>query len=149
MRALLPVSLTDGFRVTFGVWLAIDPAELAPVFNVWWQPEYQDLRLSGWLANAIEPWGLLAAPVEACVHDPDETPYCERSSNELLDRVLHADWPHDVVLAAVVPILAIITLCLAFRGSFGRHQKIARWTLPIWLYVSVTGVVVYVMLYVL
>ncbi len=54
-----------------------------------------------------------------------------------------------VTLAAVVPILAIITLSLAFRGSFERHRKIARWTLPIWLYVSVTGVVVYVMLYVL
>ena len=57
VRALLPVSLTDGHRVTFGVWLAIDPAELASVFNAWWQPEYQDLRLSGWLANAIQPWG--------------------------------------------------------------------------------------------
>jgi hypothetical protein len=44
---------------------------------------------------------LLGAPVEACVHDPDETPYGERSSNELLDRVLHADWPHDVVRTAV------------------------------------------------
>ena len=53
-----------------------------------------------------------------------------------------------VILAAVVPILAIITLRLAFRGKFERHRRIARWTLPIWLYVSVTGVVVYLMLYV-
>ena len=51
------------------------------------------------------------------------------------------------VLAAAVPVLAIITLSRALRQKFDRHRKIARWTLPIWLYVSVTGVVVYVMLY--
>ena len=50
-------------------------------------------------------------------------------------------------LAAAVPFLAVITVTLAFRQRFDRHKKIARWTLPIWLYVSVTGVVVYWMLY--
>jgi putative membrane protein len=51
------------------------------------------------------------------------------------------------VLAAAVPILAVITLVRALRGRFEKHAVIARWTLPIWLYVSVTGVVVYWMLY--
>ncbi|HKW99800.1 MAG TPA: DUF420 domain-containing protein [Bryobacteraceae bacterium] len=51
------------------------------------------------------------------------------------------------VLAAAVPPLAIITLSRALSGRFDKHRKIARWTLPIWLYVSVTGVVVYWMLY--
>ena len=51
------------------------------------------------------------------------------------------------VLAAAVPPLAIITVVLGFRGRYERHRKIARVTLPIWLYVSVTGVVVYWMLY--
>ena len=51
------------------------------------------------------------------------------------------------VLAALVPFLAAITLFRALRRHFPRHRAIARWTLPIWLYVSVTGVVVYVMLY--
>ena len=51
------------------------------------------------------------------------------------------------VLAAAVPILAVITLTRALRGRFDKHAAIARWTLPIWLYVSVTGVVVYWMLY--
>jgi uncharacterized membrane protein YozB (DUF420 family) len=51
------------------------------------------------------------------------------------------------LLAAAVPPLAIITLSRALRGRFDRHRAIARWTLPIWLYVSVTGVVVYWMLY--
>lgn len=51
------------------------------------------------------------------------------------------------VLAATVPVLAIITLSRGLSKRFDRHRVIARWTLPIWLYVSVTGVVVYVMLY--
>jgi uncharacterized membrane protein YozB (DUF420 family) len=51
------------------------------------------------------------------------------------------------ILAVCVPVLAIITLRRALRGDFVRHRRIARLTLPIWLYVSVTGVVVYLMLY--
>ena len=49
-------------------------------------------------------------------------------------------------LAATVPVLAIITLRRALRGDFKQHRKIARWTFPIWLYVSVTGVVVFAFL---
>lgn len=51
------------------------------------------------------------------------------------------------VLAAAVPVLALVTLSRALAAKFDRHRTIARWTLPIWLYVSVTGVVVYWMLY--
>ena len=51
------------------------------------------------------------------------------------------------VLAAAVPVLALVTLSRALRRHFPRHRAIARWTLPIWLYVSVTGVVIYWMLY--
>ena len=50
-------------------------------------------------------------------------------------------------LALVVVPLVIITLLRALRARFDRHRAIARWTYPIWLYVSVTGVVIYVMLY--
>ena len=46
-----------------------------------------------------------------------------------------------------VPPLALITLVRALRERFDAHRRIARWTLPIWLYVSVVGVVVYLMLY--
>lgn len=52
-----------------------------------------------------------------------------------------------VTLAAVVLPLAILTLSRGLAGRFDRHRKIARWTLPVWLYVSVTGVLVYVLLY--
>jgi uncharacterized membrane protein YozB (DUF420 family) len=51
------------------------------------------------------------------------------------------------VLAAAVPFLAVITLSRGLKKRYDRHKAIARWTLPIWLYVSVTGVVVYWMLY--
>ncbi len=51
------------------------------------------------------------------------------------------------VLAAAVPVLAIITLRRGLGQRFDAHRRLARWTLPIWLYVSVTGVVVYAMLY--
>ena len=51
------------------------------------------------------------------------------------------------ILAVTVPVLAIITLRRGLKGNFVRHKAIAKWTLPIWLYVSVTGVVVYLMLY--
>ncbi|HYR96442.1 MAG TPA: DUF420 domain-containing protein [Candidatus Binatus sp.] len=51
------------------------------------------------------------------------------------------------VLAALIPPLAVTTLVLGLRARFTRHARLARWTLPAWLYVSVTGVVVYLMLY--
>lgn len=53
---------------------------------------------------------------------------------------------HIVLAAAIVP-LALVTLSRALREQFDRHKRIARWTLPIWLYVSVTGVVIYFLLY--
>ncbi len=52
-----------------------------------------------------------------------------------------------VTLAATVVPLAIITLTRGLKGRFAQHRRIARWTFPIWLYVSVTGVLVYVLLY--
>jgi uncharacterized membrane protein YozB (DUF420 family) len=51
------------------------------------------------------------------------------------------------VLAATVPFLAAITLRRGWTAKYDRHRRIARWTLPIWLYVSITGVIVYLMLY--
>jgi uncharacterized membrane protein YozB (DUF420 family) len=51
------------------------------------------------------------------------------------------------ILAAAVPVLAIITLSRGLRRRFERHRAIAKWTWPIWMYVSITGVVVYLMLF--
>jgi putative membrane protein len=52
------------------------------------------------------------------------------------------------VLAMVVAPLVLVTLALGLRGRFSVHRKVARWTVPIWIYVAVTGVAVYVLLYV-
>lgn len=54
--------------------------------------------------------------------------------------------PHIVLAAVIVP-LAITTITFALRGNFRRHRKIAVWTWPLWIYVSITGVIVYLMLY--
>jgi len=52
-----------------------------------------------------------------------------------------------VVLAAVILPMALVTANRALKGRFDRHVRLARWTLPVWMYVSVTGVVIYLMLY--
>jgi uncharacterized membrane protein YozB (DUF420 family) len=53
---------------------------------------------------------------------------------------------HTILATAIVPFVGV-TLYRAARGQFAKHMRIARWTFPMWLYVSVTGVVVYLMLY--
>jgi uncharacterized membrane protein YozB (DUF420 family) len=53
---------------------------------------------------------------------------------------------HTILAVVIVPLI-VVTLYRAARGDFVRHRRIARWTLPLWLYVSVTGVIVYLMLY--
>ncbi|MEE9270211.1 MAG: DUF420 domain-containing protein [Candidatus Krumholzibacteria bacterium] len=55
--------------------------------------------------------------------------------------------PHTILATVAIGPLALITLYQALRGRFEKHRRVARWTLPIWLYVSVTGVLVYWMLY--
>ena len=54
--------------------------------------------------------------------------------------------PHVILAAAVVPPI-LITVSRGLSAKYDKHRRIARWTLPVWLYVSVTGVIVYLMLY--
>ncbi|HWF44435.1 MAG TPA: DUF420 domain-containing protein [Candidatus Kapabacteria bacterium] len=51
------------------------------------------------------------------------------------------------ILAAAVPVLATMTLIRGLRARYNKHVRIAKWTYPVWMYVSVTGVVIYFMLY--
>ena len=53
---------------------------------------------------------------------------------------------HTILAVVIIPFIAV-TLYRAARGQFAKHMRIARWTFPLWLYVSVTGVIVYLMLY--
>ena len=101
VRALVPVRLTGGHTVTYGAWIGIHPDDLQRAFRVWWKPEHKDLRLNGVLANSIQPWGLLAAPVSLAVRDAQQTPYCVSSLDPLLSRVMSEDWPHENVLQAL------------------------------------------------
>jgi putative membrane protein len=64
----------------------------------------------------------------------------------LIRPVYFATLISHIVLAPVVLPLALFTLTRAFRGEFDRHRRVARWTLPLWLYTSVTGVLVYLMM---
>ncbi|HEY0870846.1 MAG TPA: hypothetical protein VGD55_10650 [Acidothermaceae bacterium] len=101
VRALLPINLTGEHKLTYGVWLAIDPRELPGVFDVWWEPGYAQLQLAGLLANVVQPWGMLGSPVLTEVRDPDQTPYCASSTDPTLNGVLTEHWDHDLVLGPI------------------------------------------------
>jgi hypothetical protein len=98
VRALLPIRLTGGHSMTFAVWLLVHPDDWRPLCEAWWSPEYADLRIYGWLANAIGPWDVLTSRVTAVVRDPKQIRYCDSSPEPLLDRVLHEEWPQELLL---------------------------------------------------
>ncbi|MFE4837924.1 DUF2199 domain-containing protein [Arthrobacter sp. NPDC056691] len=97
VRALLPVQLEGGHELRLGVWVAIHPDDMQRAASVWNAPEYSALKLTGYLANRIEPWGLFAVPVDLAVLNPDHTPYCVSSPNAGLHDVLTREWSHDVL----------------------------------------------------
>jgi hypothetical protein len=102
VRVLLPIRLTDGYTLTVGTWLAIDPSRLHAVWEMWETTQYESLVLDGFLANEIPPWGaeVLGAPSTAIVRDPEQVPYLSSSSQPDLSAILTRDWPHEVILAA-------------------------------------------------
>ncbi|UVJ38979.1 DUF2199 domain-containing protein [Arthrobacter sp. CJ23] len=97
VRALLPVRLTEGHSIQFGVWVAIHPDDAERAASVWLEPDYADLTLTGYLANNIEPWGLLRSPVDLAVRNVDHTPYCVSSSSPELEDLLTNEWPHSIL----------------------------------------------------
>ncbi|RJT75646.1 hypothetical protein D6T63_17665 [Arthrobacter cheniae] len=84
-----------GQKIIFGVWVSIHPLDLQRAFSIWHEPEYAELKLTGRLANAIEPWGLLRAPVDIAVVNADHTPYCVSSTDAELSFLLHNEWSHQ------------------------------------------------------
>ena len=86
------------------------------------------------------PKGTRAIPISDFHLLPGSTPQRE-TVLEPGDLITH------VTLAATVPPLALVTLTRGLKGRYPQHVRLARWTFPIWLYVSVTGVLVYVLLY--
>lgn len=99
LRAMLPVHLSGGDTVTFGVWIGVHPDDLKRAYDIWWDPNYPSFKASGRLANALPGWGLLAASVDLEVVDPEATPYCVRSADSQLGNVLSAEWDRMDVLS--------------------------------------------------
>lgn len=100
VRAQLPIKLTGGYSLTYGVWVCVHPDDLQHAFKIWWSPEYDDLRLAGYLANRIEPWDVLGKPIEIAVRNSDQNPWCESSTDPVLASILSEEWDHTTVLPA-------------------------------------------------
>jgi len=132
--------------------------ELLPTINACLNATSAAFLLGGYLAirrkNIALHWRcMLSAALSSCVF---LTFYLIRFSLTGVHRYPVDDWTRTAyvailgthtVLAATVPFLAGTSLFFAWKKRFARHRRIARWAFPIWMYVSVTGVVVYLMLY--
>lgn len=105
VRVLLTLRLTDGYSATFGAWMGVHPDDLRRAYDVWWEPGYQDLQLSGVLANMIPPFEdrTYRRPIEARVEDPDRIPIVVGSPDDDMADLLTTAWPHALVLDALAP----------------------------------------------
>jgi hypothetical protein len=107
VRVLLPIRLTDGYTLTVGTWLAINPSHLRAVWERWETSEYSSLVVEGFLANEIPPWGaqVLGASSTAEVRDPEQLPYLSASGHPRLSAILGTEWPPDVIFSAYQKVL--------------------------------------------
>lgn len=101
VRCLLPVHLSGGYSLRFGVWLGIHPDDLKRAFNQWWEPTYDTLTFDGRLANRLPIWNLYDTPAHAEVVEADATPFIVSSESAELEHVLTDEWPHEDVLSAL------------------------------------------------
>ena len=105
VRILIPVKCSAGYTVTYSAWLGVRQDDLKRAWEVWTDDAYVQLRLNGILANMLPAWEdeTYKKPLEAAVLNPEHTPYAIDSSDEFMHRVLHDEWPHELVLAAIAP----------------------------------------------
>jgi hypothetical protein len=101
VRCLLPVRLTGGHSIRFGVWLGVHPNDLRRAFDHWWTSDYPDLVVEGRLANRLPVWDLFGSPARAEVVDANATPCIVSSQDPDLARVLTEIWQHGDVLSAI------------------------------------------------
>ncbi|MFD0360673.1 DUF2199 domain-containing protein [Nocardia sp. GCM10030253] len=117
LRCLLPVRLTGGVELVFGSWMKISGADAERAFQVWDSPAYANLRVSGTLANIIQPWDVLGTPVTAEVRDEGELPYITSHSP------LAQEWGRDFVLSHIPRPLPIpIREALADQWTVERSE---------------------------
>ena len=106
VRVILPVKLTDGFAIDFGTWLETDSDSFRQAWQAWNFPEYADLEIEGYVANAIEPWKRLPHKlVKATVREMEDVPYLTSCDDELVTRILSDTWPHAEVFKPYLPVL--------------------------------------------
>jgi hypothetical protein len=106
VRVLLPVQLTDGFSAAIGTWLEIDADDFRKAWQSWNFPEYADLVIEGYVANAVAPWGQFPhALVRAVVRDVDQVPYLASSDDPKISKILGETWPHPEVLTPYADLL--------------------------------------------
>jgi hypothetical protein len=151
VRCLLRVELSHESSLTFGTWLSVHPEDLRRAHALWDDPGYAELRLEGYLANAIEPWGqaVYRAPARAVVRDVAHVPYLLDSSHPVLAKVLGQAWDRDEVLGSLghpLPVsirhpltdhwsidrgagltAAIVDGALEFQGD-GRQVRVEAWS---------------------
>jgi hypothetical protein len=102
----LPVNLTDGFSVNFGTWLEIHGEDFKKAWTNWNFPEYADLEIEGYVANAITPWGEFPHKlVRAVVRDVTQVPFLASCPDPLVTRILGDTWPHAEVLTSYSELL--------------------------------------------
>lgn len=99
VRALMPVPLSGGYSLTFGVWIGLSPEEFTRATMVWSDPVlYPTYAADGYLANALPIWGLFRAPVRIEARREDERPVVVSSPDPTAERVLGEEWDHAFVL---------------------------------------------------
>jgi len=101
MRALFRVELTDGYSVTYRLWVRIQEDDLKHASRVWSGRQYSELELSGTIANSVEPWNLLGAATALKVLDPEQLPYCVPEMDSPLAPILAQEWEYADVLATL------------------------------------------------
>ena len=99
---LLAVRLVGGYAVTYGVWVGVHPGDLQRAFRVWWEPDYENLRLEGALCQLGPPMGAAGSPRQPGSEESGtHALLVARSSDPMLSRVLGEEWPHKDVLEAL------------------------------------------------
>jgi hypothetical protein len=125
VRVVLPIKLSNGFAVDFGTWLEVPAQEFRTAWQTWNFPEYKDLVLEGYLANAIAPWPPFPhVMVRATVRDMEEVPVVTSSGSGDMMAVMGVEWPHARILTPYAEMLRSEPLPPATGGEVApRHGE--------------------------
>lgn len=102
VRALLPVRLSGGFSITFGIWLDVGPSVLRLAYDAWDNTDHVGFRMDGRIANSIPPWErrVVGKPALAEGRKLDQLPVVVESPDPLVTQIITEEWPHEQILDA-------------------------------------------------